>query len=200
MRHPDLVNRDFTAPGRRTVLWLGGLHVSALLGGRRVLQLRDRRRSAGRSSAGSSPPTCAQTSCWTRCGWRSGPVTPALTSPLTHTDAGIRNTPPYDYTQVLDDHGVLASVGSVGDAYDNAMAESFVDSFKTELIEDRVWRTDPSSSSRSSNTSMVQQPTPTRIARRYTSDRARSAPRRRNRRGCRQPTGHRALFERPRIA
>jgi transposase InsO family protein len=31
-------------------------------------------------------------------------------------------------------------VGSVGDAYDNAMAESFVDSFKTELIADRSWR------------------------------------------------------------
>jgi putative transposase len=31
--------------------------------------------------------------------------------------------------------------GSVGDAYDNALAESFVDSFKTELIRDRVWRT-----------------------------------------------------------
>src|SRR5256885_16580079 len=46
-----------------------------------------------------------------------------------------------DYTQTLDDHGVLASVGSVGDAYDNALAESFVDSFKTELITDRVWRT-----------------------------------------------------------
>jgi len=45
-----------------------------------------------------------------------------------------------DYTQELDDHGVLASVGSVGDAYDNAMAESFVDTFKTELIADRVWR------------------------------------------------------------
>ncbi|MFN8164128.1 MAG: integrase core domain-containing protein [Solirubrobacterales bacterium] len=37
-------------------------------------------------------------------------------------------------------HGVLASVGTVGDAYDNAMAESFVDSFKTELIADRIWR------------------------------------------------------------
>jgi putative transposase len=36
---------------------------------------------------------------------------------------------------------VLASVGSVGDAFDNAVAESFVDSFKTELIADRVWRT-----------------------------------------------------------
>ena len=34
----------------------------------------------------------------------------------------------------------LASVGTVGDAYDNALAESFVDSFKTELIADRVWR------------------------------------------------------------
>jgi len=46
-----------------------------------------------------------------------------------------------DYTQTLADHGVLASVGSVGDAFDNALAESFVDSFKTELIADRVWRT-----------------------------------------------------------
>jgi putative transposase len=46
-----------------------------------------------------------------------------------------------DYTQTLADHGVRASVGSIGDAYDNALAESFVDSFKTELIADRVWRT-----------------------------------------------------------
>jgi putative transposase len=36
---------------------------------------------------------------------------------------------------------VLASIGSIGDAFDNALAESFVDSFKTELIADRVWRT-----------------------------------------------------------
>ncbi len=36
---------------------------------------------------------------------------------------------------------MLASIGSVGDAYDNSMAESFVDTFKTELIADRVWRT-----------------------------------------------------------
>jgi len=47
----------------------------------------------------------------------------------------------HTFTQVLDDHGVLGSIGSVGDAYDNALAESFVDSFKTELIADRVWRT-----------------------------------------------------------
>ena len=46
----------------------------------------------------------------------------------------------FDYSQTLADHRVLVSVGSVGDAYDNALAESFVDSFKTELIRDRVWR------------------------------------------------------------
>ena len=45
------------------------------------------------------------------------------------------------FQQELDDHRVLQSIGSVGDAYDNAMAESFVDTFKTELIADRVWRT-----------------------------------------------------------
>jgi putative transposase len=46
-----------------------------------------------------------------------------------------------EYTQTLDDHGVRGSVGTVGDAYDNAMAESFVDTFKTELFTDRVWTT-----------------------------------------------------------
>ena len=57
-----------------------------------------------------------------------------------HSDAGSQYTS-FDFQQELDDHGVLASIGSVGDAYDNAMAESFVDTFKTELISDRVWRT-----------------------------------------------------------
>ena len=57
-----------------------------------------------------------------------------------HSDAGSQYTS-FDYSQTLDDHGVLASIGTVGDAYDNAAAESFVDSFKTELIRDHVWRT-----------------------------------------------------------
>jgi putative transposase len=57
-----------------------------------------------------------------------------------HSDAGSQYTS-VAFNQVLDDHAVLGSIGSVGDAYDNALAESFVDSFKTELIADRVWRT-----------------------------------------------------------
>jgi len=59
---------------------------------------------------------------------------------VAHSDRGSQYTS-YDYTQTLDDAGVLASVGSTGDAFDNAVAESFVDTFKTELIADRVWAT-----------------------------------------------------------
>ncbi len=56
-----------------------------------------------------------------------------------HSDRGSQYTSG-DFTQALTDHGILASLGSTGDAYDNALAESFVDTFKTELIADRVWR------------------------------------------------------------
>ena len=57
-----------------------------------------------------------------------------------HSDRGSQYTS-IDYSQTLSDAGVLQSVGSVGDAYDNALAESFLDSFKTGLIADRSWRT-----------------------------------------------------------
>jgi len=70
--------------------------------------------------------------------WKRGPGADVCL--VHHSDRGSQYTS-IDYTQTLSDHGVLASVGSVGDAYDNALAESFVDSFKTELIADRVWRT-----------------------------------------------------------
>ena len=83
---------------------------------------------------------CARRSCSTRCGWRSASAGPARRRP----GAPLRPRlaiHQLDYTETLADHGVLASVGSVRDAHDNALAESFVDSFKTELITDRVWRT-----------------------------------------------------------
>ncbi|MFI9638224.1 IS3 family transposase, partial [Nocardia sp. NPDC051929] len=38
------------------------------------------------------------------------------------------------FTESLALHGLSASVGSVGDAYDNALAESIIGLFKTEVI------------------------------------------------------------------
>ena len=37
------------------------------------------------------------------------------------------------YTDRIDELGVSASIGTVGDSYDNAMAESVMGIFKTEL-------------------------------------------------------------------
>jgi putative transposase len=53
-----------------------------------------------------------------------------------HIDRGSQYTS-LRYTQRLADLGIAASVGSVADAYDNAMAESFVGTLKTELVNDR---------------------------------------------------------------
>ena len=44
------------------------------------------------------------------------------------------------YTERLGEAGIEPSVGSVGDSYDNAMAESFFASLETELIDRRDWR------------------------------------------------------------
>jgi putative transposase len=57
-----------------------------------------------------------------------------------HSDAGTQFTS-YRYTERLVDAGIAPSVGSVGDSYDNALAETTIGLYKTELIERcRPWR------------------------------------------------------------
>jgi len=51
---------------------------------------------------------------------------------ICHTDAGSRYTR-VSYTDRIDELGVSASIGTVGASYDNAMAESVMGIFKTEL-------------------------------------------------------------------
>jgi putative transposase len=137
-RRPDLVQRDFSA-GRRNELWLADFTYLRCWEGvvyfAFVIDAYDRQVAGWQFAAH----------------MRTDLVLDALRMALAmterveevqlvhHSDAGSQYTS-FDYTQTLDDHRVLASIGSVGDAYDNALAESFVDSFKTELIRDRVWR------------------------------------------------------------
>ena len=49
------------------------------------------------------------------------------------------STPSLRYTDRLDELGIAPSVGSVGDAYDNAMAEAWVATYKTELVDGRPY-------------------------------------------------------------
>ena len=56
---------------------------------------------------------------------------------INHTDAGSQYTS-VTYTDRLVELGMQPSIGSVGDAYDNAMAEAFVGTIKSELIQGRI--------------------------------------------------------------
>lgn len=55
---------------------------------------------------------------------------------IAHSDRGSQYTS-IRYTDRLDELGAAPSVGSRGDAYDNAMAEAWVATFKTELVDGR---------------------------------------------------------------
>jgi putative transposase len=138
-RRPDLVQRDFAveAPDR---LWVADLSYlrcwEGLVFFAFVIDAYSRR-VVGWQLASHMRTTLVLDALRMALGRRRPGADVAL---VHHSDRGSQYTS-IDYTQTLADHGVLASVGSVGDAYDNALAESFVDSFKTELIADRVWRT-----------------------------------------------------------
>ncbi|MGY2004630.1 IS3 family transposase [Blastococcus sp. SYSU DS1024] len=57
-----------------------------------------------------------------------------------HSDRGSQYTS-YDFGKTLRTSGLLASMGRVGSAYDNAMAESFFATLKAELVYRRAWPT-----------------------------------------------------------
>ncbi len=58
-----------------------------------------------------------------------------------HSDAGSQYTS-FAFTRRLIEAGIDPSIGSVGDAYDNALVESAIGLFKAEMIEpNRPWRT-----------------------------------------------------------
>jgi putative transposase len=138
-RRPDLVDRDFTAAGPDQ-LWVADITYLRCWEGviffAFILDAYSRR-VVGWQLAGHMRTTLVLDALRMALHQRGGGADVAL---VHHSDRGSQYTS-IDYTQTLADHGVLASVGSVGDAYDNALAESFVDSFKTELISDRVWQT-----------------------------------------------------------
>jgi putative transposase len=70
--------------------------------------------------------------------WRRASVLDGL---ICHSDAGSQYTS-IRYTERLAEIGAAPSVGSVGDSYDNSLAESTIGLYKTELIRRRgPWRT-----------------------------------------------------------
>lgn len=137
-RAPDLVERDFTATAPNK-LWVADLtYLRSWEGAFFLVFIIDAfsRMVVGWQMAAHMRTDLVLDALRMALGQRAHGADIAL---VHHSDQGSQYTS-IDYTQELTDHRVLASVGSVGDAYDNAMAESFVDSYKTELIAERIWR------------------------------------------------------------
>jgi putative transposase len=136
---PDLVNRDFTAT-RPDALWIADFSYVKSWEGvgffSFVLDVFSRRCVGWQLSSNMRTDLVLDALKMALATRRHG----ADLELVHHSDRGSQYTS-FQFTQALQDHDVLGSLGSTGDALDNAMAESFVDSFKTELIRDRVWKT-----------------------------------------------------------
>jgi transposase InsO family protein len=68
--------------------------------------------------------------------WRRRP----FTGLIHHSDQGVQYTS-LSFGKKLEEAGVVPSMGRVGSAYDNSMAESFVATLKTELLYRGRWPT-----------------------------------------------------------
>lgn len=65
---------------------------------------------------------------------------PASGRTILHSDHGSQYTA-WSFGKRLEAAGILPSMGSVGDCYDNAMMESFWGTMQLELLDSRTWKT-----------------------------------------------------------
>lgn len=143
VRPADLVDRNFTAGGPNelwvadftyVMTWSGVVYVAF------VIDAFSRRIVGWKADTSMKTPLVLDTlemALWSR--QRDGVA--LAENMISHSDAGSQYTS-FAFTSRLVDAGIDASVGSVGDAYDNALAETTIGLFKTEKIRrDGPWKT-----------------------------------------------------------
>ena len=130
-RAPDLVCRDFTAaaPNQKWVAdftyastWSGVVYVAFIVDvfSRRIVGWK-----AARSMTKALVIDALNMAAWVRRGV-------SLEGLVCHSDAGSQYTS-IAYTDRLEEIGAAPSIGTIGDSFDNAMAESVIALYKTEL-------------------------------------------------------------------
>jgi putative transposase len=138
-RPADLVDRDFTAPAPNLLwvadltyvwTWSGFVYAAFIIDAfaRRIVGWR-----VSRSLRAELALDALEMAIWARAGDLDGLVH--------HSDRGVQYLA-IRYTERLAEEGAVASVGSKGDSFDNALAETVNGLYKTELISRRgPWRT-----------------------------------------------------------
>lgn len=144
-RAGDLLDRNFTAPAPNTVwvadftycrTWAGWVYVAFIVD---VFAQKIVAWHAATVRDVALVMTPLRIALWQRD--RDGtPITPHEL--ICHSDAGRQYTAIH-YTEHLALEGVHPSIGSVGDAYDNALMETIIGLFKTECIRTTVFHDGP---------------------------------------------------------
>ena len=137
-RHPDLIDRAWSAPTRPDQWWVADFtYVWTLQGfcytafcvdvfSRRILGWR-----VTTSKTTALVTSVLEQALFTR---RYAEFHFAATGLVHHSDAGSQYTS-IAFTEALREAGIAGSIGSVGDALDNALMESAVGLYKSELID-----------------------------------------------------------------
>jgi putative transposase len=135
------VQRDFTAPAPNRLWLVDFTYVPTWSGMAFTAFVHDAfsRRIVGWRTASAMPTElpldALEMALWTR--QRAGEDVAGV---IQHSDAGSQYTA-IRYQDRLADAGAVASIGSVGDSYDNAQAESLIGLYKTECTRrDGPWR------------------------------------------------------------
>jgi putative transposase len=144
-RAGDLLDRDFTAaaPNRTWVMdftyvrcWTGWVYVAFVVD---VFAQRTVAWNAATTKDVDLVMTPIRMATWQRA-YEGHPVLPGQL--IGHADAGSQYTA-IRFTEHLDLQGIRPSIGSVGDAYDNALMECVIGLFKTECIRTTVFHDGP---------------------------------------------------------
>ena len=144
-RHPDRCKRQWGTPARPDQWWVADFtYVWTLEGFVYVSFVTDvfsRRILGWRVSKSKTTPlvmAALHQALFTR---RRHDVTFSSAGLVFHSDAGSQYTS-VAFTEALHDAGIAPSIGTVGDALDNALMESSIGLYKTELIDfdNRSWR------------------------------------------------------------
>ncbi len=144
MRAGDLLNRDFRAPAPNRVWVADFTYVRTWAGFAYVAFVVDvfAQRIVGWHAMSTRPTDLVlvplRMACWARDQQQHPIVAGQLTA---HSDAGSQYVS-VRYTEHLALQGIAASIGTVGDAYDNCLMESIIGLFRTSASDPAPWRPD----------------------------------------------------------
>jgi transposase InsO family protein len=145
VRHPDLIHRAWNTPDRPDLWWVADFTYVWTLEGfvytSFVTDVYSRRILGWRVSSSKTTPlvmSALEQALFTR---RRADARFTSAGLVFHSDAGSQYTA-ISFTEALIEAGIAPSIGTVGDALDNALMESTIGLYKTELIDHdrpRAW-------------------------------------------------------------